>query len=70
MPVSDDIKRTRKRLGESQTAFAKRFYVNQSTIHRWETGKAPIEGPALIGVETVLAMLRQLPTPTATEPAD
>jgi DNA-binding transcriptional regulator YiaG len=52
-----EIKRARDRLGESQAAFAKRFGVNQSTIHRWETGDLAIDGIVLMGVESVLAKL-------------
>jgi DNA-binding XRE family transcriptional regulator len=51
------IIKTRLRLGETQTEFAKHFGVNQSTIHRWETGKLPIEGIIAHGVEAVLARL-------------
>jgi predicted transcriptional regulator len=59
MVTPTDIKRHRKRRGESQTEFAVHFKVNQSTIHRWETGKLPIEGIVEIGVEAVLADLSQ-----------
>lgn len=52
-----DIKRHRRRLGESQAEFAKRFGVNQSTVHRWETGDLPIKGIIELGVEAVLADL-------------
>jgi DNA-binding transcriptional regulator YiaG len=52
-----DIKRARKRLGESQADFARRFNVNQSTVHRWETGDLVIEGITAIGVEAILADL-------------
>ena len=51
------IIKTRARLGESQTKFAKHFGVNQSTVHRWETGELPIEGIIAHGVEAVLARL-------------
>lgn len=52
-----DIKRARSKLDESQAAFARRFNVNQSTIHRWETGELKIEGLDEIGVKAVLAKL-------------
>jgi DNA-binding transcriptional regulator YiaG len=42
-----DVARLRKSLGESQSAFAERFGVNQSTVSRWEDGEEP-SGPALI----------------------
>ena len=51
------IIKTPKRLGESQSQFAKHFGVNQSTVHRWETGELPIEGIIAHGVEAVLAKL-------------
>jgi transcriptional regulator with XRE-family HTH domain len=57
MVTKTQVRLTRKRLGESQADFAKHFKVNQSTIHRWETGKLPIEGIIEIGVEAVLARL-------------
>jgi DNA-binding transcriptional regulator YiaG len=49
------VKDARLALGENQTAFAVRFFVDQSTIHRWETDGPPESGPAVI-------MLRQLLT--------
>jgi transcriptional regulator with XRE-family HTH domain len=57
MVTKTQVKRTREKLGESQAEYAKHFKVNQSTIHRWETGKLPIEGIVEIGVEAVLARL-------------
>lgn len=57
MVTAKDILRHRTRLGESQAEFARRFKVNQSTIHRWETGRLPIEGIIEIGVLAVLADL-------------
>jgi predicted transcriptional regulator len=52
-----DIKRHRKRLDETQTEFARRFNVNQSTVARWERGDLAIEGIAAVAVEYVLAEL-------------
>lgn len=43
---AEQIKQARKRLTESQAEFGKRFGVDQSTIHRWETSGPPINGPA------------------------
>ena len=57
MITAAQIRLARKRSGESQTEFAKHFRVNQSTVHRWETGDLVIEGITEIGVETVLAEL-------------
>ena len=42
-----DVARLRKSLGETQTAFAERLGVNQSTVSRWEDGEEP-SGPALV----------------------
>lgn len=36
MVTADTIKAERHRLRETQTEFAKRFGVDQSTVHRWE----------------------------------
>lgn len=43
----------RHRIGESQTAFAARFGVNQSTLDRWET-RVPAHGAARKLIERVL----------------
>lgn len=49
-----DIKAIRIRLGESQTEFARRFGVNQSTVHKWETKGLPNRGTARVAVESLL----------------
>ena len=41
-----DIKALRKRLKETQKAFAVRFGVDHTTIHRWETVGLPEGGAA------------------------
>ena len=41
------VSRLRAFLGETQTEFAERFGVNQSTVCRWEAGEDP-SGPALV----------------------
>ena len=41
------VSRLRAFLGETQTEFAERFGVNQSTVCRWEAGEEP-SGPALV----------------------
>lgn len=51
------IRKTRLALGESQAAFAKRFRVDQSTVHRWETEGPPERGAAAFAIERVLAEL-------------
>lgn len=40
------IRKAREVAGESQAAFAARFGVDQSTVHRWETDGPPVRGPA------------------------
>ena len=54
MPKQRDLKRLRARLGESQAAFAKRFGVDQATIHRWEKNGGPKRGPAKVGLDKLL----------------
>ena len=61
-----DIRKHRDRLGETQTQFARRFNVNQSTVARWESGDLDIAGIAEVAVEYVLAELsRQAARETA-----
>jgi DNA-binding transcriptional regulator YiaG len=43
-----DIIKLRESLGDTQTAFAKRLGVSQSTVSRWETGVEEPSGPALL----------------------
>lgn len=57
MTISNDIKRVREERKESQEAFAGHFGVDQTTIHRWETGGVPSRGPAAALIERVLADL-------------
>jgi transcriptional regulator with XRE-family HTH domain len=54
--TSDEIKILRIRLGETQTAFAERFGVDQATVSRWESGMPP-RGPA----QMLMASLVQEP---------
>lgn len=42
-----NVPRLRAFLGETQTEFAERFGVYQSTVCRWEAGEEP-SGPALV----------------------
>lgn len=41
-------------LHESQTAFAERFGVDQSTVHRWETEGLPKRGAARHAVQRLI----------------
>lgn len=65
MPTCDEIKAARRRLGETQAAFAKRFGVDQATIHRWEKDGLPRRGAAQVAVENLLTELRKAPQPEA-----
>lgn len=51
MRLEVQLKDIRQRLRESQATFAKRFGVDQSTIHRWETKGIPVHGAARKVVE-------------------
>lgn len=60
------LKRVRKTLGETQGEFGRRFNVNQSTVHHWETAGVPATGTARIAVEYVLSTLdakEEIPLP-------
>jgi putative transcriptional regulator len=41
-----EVKRVRKRLGQSQTEFAMMIGVSVSTLRNWEQGRRVPEGPA------------------------
>jgi DNA-binding transcriptional regulator YiaG len=56
MVTAKQLKKVRTALDESQAEFAKRFGVNQSTLHRWEH-KMPKKGSAQRVAEYVLAEL-------------
>lgn len=55
------VKAARDKLGESQAAFAERFGVYQTTVHRWETEGPPARGAAGKAIERVLAEVGALP---------
>lgn len=57
MVTSEQVKKARAGLKESQAAFGARFGVDQSTIHRWETDGIPERGVTAMAVERVLADL-------------
>jgi DNA-binding transcriptional regulator YiaG len=46
-----DVRTLRTSLGESQTAFAERFGVDQSAVSRWEKEGLPSRGAARNAVE-------------------
>ena len=58
MITAYDIKKARTRLGESQHAFSKRFGVDQSTVHRWETRGLPKGGTSPMIVARLLSELK------------
>jgi DNA-binding transcriptional regulator YiaG len=51
------IRSARERVGESQAAFAERFGVDQSTVHRWETAGPPSRGPARKAIEREISAI-------------
>lgn len=67
MATAEQIKSAREKLGESQSAFAARFQVNQSTIARWEMYGPPERGPAAVVVEHLLGTLGSLDGNSTTE---
>jgi DNA-binding XRE family transcriptional regulator len=52
-----DLKRARKRIGETQTAFSRRFGVDRSTYTAWENYGLPSKGAAPVLIQRVLAEL-------------
>lgn len=54
-----EVKQLRFFLRETQTEFAKRFGVNQATIHRWETMGVPKHGTARVAMDNLLMELRR-----------
>lgn len=59
MASAAEIRRARESVGETQTEFAQRFGIDQSTVHRWETDGPPTRGPAAMAIEQILKKLRQ-----------
>jgi DNA-binding transcriptional regulator YiaG len=59
-----DIKRAREQVGETQAVFARRFGIDQSTLHRWETD-GPRTQSARVLAEYVLQNLGPVPTQAA-----
>jgi DNA-binding transcriptional regulator YiaG len=63
MVTADTIKAERNRLRETQTEFARRFGVDQSTVHRWETNGVSGSITARF-VASVLRELAEVEPPT------
>lgn len=57
--MGDEIKHIRVRFGESQSEFARRLGVDQSTLSRWETRGLPDRGFTKEAIERRLAELRE-----------
>lgn len=55
MVTAEQIRGARERLKESQIEFGRRFGVDQSTIHRWETNGPPQRGSAKLLIDQFLA---------------
>jgi putative transcriptional regulator len=47
-PALPDVRRVRRQLGLSQTAFAKRFGLSTRTVQEWEQGRAVPDQPARV----------------------
>lgn len=58
MVTADEIRKVRQSREESQEVFGAHFGVDQSTIHRWETGGVPQRGATAVGIEKILFELR------------
>lgn len=58
------IETARKGLNETQAEFGRRFGVDQSTIHRWETQGVTDRGVTAMAVERILS---ELPLPVPAE---
>jgi DNA-binding transcriptional regulator YiaG len=52
-----DVRTLRTSLGESQSAFAERFGVDQSAVSRWEKDGLPNRGAARRAVEKLAAKI-------------
>lgn len=55
--TSEEIRAARAELGESQAEFARRFGVNQSTVHRWET-RGISDTITRLAIESVLSRIQ------------
>ena len=51
-PVTpNELRKTLKRLGLSQSEAARRLYIDVSTIQRWVAGNRKVPGPAIAALE-------------------
>jgi transcriptional regulator with XRE-family HTH domain len=55
--IGERLQEARDKLDMSQAEFAKYFNVNQSTMHRWETGDIAIGNRTEFWIEHVLSQL-------------
>ena len=55
MITASEIQEARRKVAESQEAFGRRFGVDQSTIHRWETSGPPRQKVMQEGIRRVLS---------------
>lgn len=49
----EQVKALRKRLGWSQLKLSHYLHTTPATIYRWESGRSPVEGPALRALESL-----------------
>lgn len=63
MRLDRRLKAARKRLGETQAEFGKRFGADQPTIFRWETGAVKPRRSTAMFIDRVLAELEDKPLP-------
>jgi len=57
--IRERLKAARVRLDETQSAFARRFPVDQALYNRWETGERNPSEPSRALIERVLAELER-----------
>jgi DNA-binding transcriptional regulator YiaG len=67
MVTSEQVITARKQLGENQEQFAKRFGVDQATVHRWEKKGIPGRGTAQVALENLLNELAAHQTEAAAQ---
>ena len=62
-PIAPEaIRKARERLGETQDQFAIRVGSDQATVSRWENGRLPRRGSALLLLRRVLAEINSVMT--------